>query len=247
MAVSRHGNAAAPRGLEQPDGHQRVAHLVLAAQRERQRPVAVLGRLDRHGAAVDIASGHARVGARVDEAGALFAGDAFDDRARLVGQRADDDLHAGLDDPGLLERNRLEGVAEVLLVVEPDRRDRAATGTMTFVESKRPPRPTSITATSTPARRNSSNAIAVVASKNVGWTGRLPVASSRSAQSSTSSAASWSASGVDGRVSDDEALRRDRRGEGRCSGPRGRRPRRARRAPSPSPIPCRWCRRHGAT
>ena len=35
--------------------------------------------------------------------------------------------------------------------------------------SSRPPSPTSQTATSTPARRKSSNAIAVVTSKKVGW------------------------------------------------------------------------------
>ncbi len=41
-------------------------------------------------------------------------------------------------------------------------------GVMTLVESSRPPNPTSMTATSTPARRKSSRARAVVASKKVG-------------------------------------------------------------------------------
>ena len=45
-----------------------------------------------------------------------------------------------------------------------------ATGVITLVASKRPPRPTSMTPTSTPERRNSSKAAAVVASKKVGCT-----------------------------------------------------------------------------
>ena len=43
----------------------------------------------------------------------------------------------------------------------------AASGLTTFVASSRPPSPVSITATSTSERANQSNAIAVVASKNV--------------------------------------------------------------------------------
>jgi dihydrofolate synthase / folylpolyglutamate synthase len=45
-------------------------------------------------------------------------------------------------------------------------------GVITLVASKRPPRPTSITPTCTAAARNTSNAIAVVTSKNVGVTDR---------------------------------------------------------------------------
>ncbi len=53
----------------------------------------------------------------------------------------------------------------------------AAMGCTTFVESRRPPRPTSSTATSTRARRKSSKAIAVVTSKNVGGDSSDPSAS----------------------------------------------------------------------
>jgi hypothetical protein len=63
-----------------------------------------------------------------------------------------------------------------------------ATGVMTFVASKRPPSPTSMTATSTDARRKSSNAMAVVASKNVGRTRSVPDWTRLSARSSTSCA-----------------------------------------------------------
>ena len=77
-------------------------------------------------------------------------------------------------------------------------------GAITLVESYRPPRPTSMTATSTSARRNSSNAIAVVASKNVGWTGSSPVALNRSAQSSTSPATQSQRLRVNRIRSDDE-------------------------------------------
>ena len=47
-------------------------------------------------------------------------------------------------------------------------------GVMTLVESSRPPNPTSMTATSTPARRKSSRARAVVASKKVGCARSAP-------------------------------------------------------------------------
>ena len=48
-------------------------------------------------------------------------------------------------------------------------------GASTFVASKRPPRPTSTTAVSTPARRKISKAMAVVTSKKVGHEARAPV------------------------------------------------------------------------
>ena len=61
--------------------------------------------------------------------------------------RPDDHGDAAPDDAGFLRGNRRERVAEILLVIEIDRRDgrrdRAAT---MFVESRRPPRPTSSTA-----------------------------------------------------------------------------------------------------
>src|SRR5688572_1052462 len=42
----RHANAQASRGLEHPDRHQGVAHLVLAWKGQRKRSIAVLWRLD---------------------------------------------------------------------------------------------------------------------------------------------------------------------------------------------------------
>ena len=54
------------------------------------------------------------------------------------------------------------------------------TGAMTLVASNRPPRPTSMTAVSTSARRKISKAMAVVTSKNVGVVWSAPFARSRS-------------------------------------------------------------------
>ena len=73
-----------------------------------------------------------------------------------------------------------------------------AIGETTFVASSRPPRPTSRTATSTRARRNSSNAAAVVTSKNVGWTASAPSARSCSMVSRISSTTAASRSRATG-------------------------------------------------
>ncbi len=62
----------------------------------------------------------------------------------------------------------------------------AASGSSTLVASRRPPSPTSTTDTSTPARANISNAIAVVASKKVAWSAST-IGSRRPIQSTTAS------------------------------------------------------------
>ena len=94
----------------------------------------------------------------------------------------------------------------MLLVVEVDCRDRAGNGVITLVASKRPPSPTSMTPTSTPERRNSSKAAAVVASKNVGCTLKTPEARRRSAQLNTSSTVDSSSGRFNGTIVDDESL-----------------------------------------
>ena len=82
----------------------------------------------------------------------------------------------------------------------------AAMGCTMFVESRRPPRPTSSTATSTRARRNSSNAIAVVTSKKVGGDSSDPFASRSSITLRTSSDQPDEHGTVDGHAVDREAL-----------------------------------------
>ena len=135
-----------------------------------------------------------------DQLGATLFSHARDDVPRLAADIAHDHGNARLDDAGLLRRDLAQRRPEILLMIEVDRRDRGdATGWMTLVESSRPPRPTSTTATSTSARRNSSNAIAVVASKNVGGACSAPSARSASIAPRTSAAALRSAAASTGR------------------------------------------------
>ena len=91
----------------------------------------------------------------------------LDDRFGRRRQAADHDRHTGLDDAGLLDSDRLDRRTELCLVVEVDGGN-CRIGRTTLVASSRPPSPTSRTAISTPAPRNSSNAAAVVHSKKVG-------------------------------------------------------------------------------
>ena len=77
----------------------------------------------------------------------------------------------------------------------------AATARTTFVASKRPPMPTSSTATSTLRRRKIERASAVVASKNVGGWPSRPDAQSRSIVSLTAAASVRRASSSTGRPS----------------------------------------------
>ena len=161
-------------------------------------------------------------------------GDSGDDVAGASGSSAGDDGHARLDDAGLLERNRLERVAEVLLMVEADRRDGAGDGgndvgrveaaAQADFDDRRPRRR---------ARRNSSNAIAVVASKNVGWTGSSPVGPKPLGQvAGPRCATAASVGGVDtGAVPMTKRSVRST-GAARCIGRRGCRPRPAPHAPS---------------
>ena len=132
---------------------------------------------------------------------AAIAGHAVDGALRLIGHTADDHRDLRLDDAGLFLRDRGEGMAQVGLVIECDRGDRAAMGVMTLVESSRPPNPTSMTATSTPARRKSSRARAVVASKKVGCARSAPDAINVSTRPRRSSTAATRASWATGRSS----------------------------------------------
>ena len=75
------------------------------------------------------------------------------------------------------------------------------TGSMTSFESSCPRRPTSITANSTRARQKMSNAMAVVASKNVGVAGSVPSASADSIARCAFSAACRSSRAFTGRPS----------------------------------------------
>ena len=152
----------------------------------------------------------AHIGRRCpDDLGAALARDPLDDGRRLRLERADDDRHAGLDDARLLERDLPQRGPEVQLMIERDRRDRRGDevgGATTFVASSLPPSPTSRTATSTPARRNSSNATAVVTSKKVGCTSSPPSARRLSMASRTSATAATRASSADRPAVDDEPL-----------------------------------------
>jgi len=76
-----------------------------------------------------------------------------------------------------------------------------AAGTTRLVASKRPPSPTSSTATSTPASRNRSKATAVVASKKVGSVSSAPRARADAMARSTRLAADRIRSGSTGRPS----------------------------------------------
>jgi hypothetical protein len=116
-------------GFEEPRGHHGVAHLMIAEQRERERAVTFHLRVDRHARrAVDRFGGDARLGGRLDERRGAFAGHAAHDVHGARGQRACHHGHAGLDDPGLLEGNPGERGAQMLLVIESDRRDGAGHG-----------------------------------------------------------------------------------------------------------------------
>ena len=90
----------------------------------------------------------------------------------------------------------------------------AADGVATFVASRRPPMPTSRTATSTRARLKISNPIAVATSKNVGSVASVPAARSRCTTASTSLAVARSTSVSTGRPSmANRSSRRTRCGE----------------------------------
>jgi hypothetical protein len=87
---------------------------------------------------------------------------------RLAGHPADHDRPPGLDDSGLLGRDRPERVSQQLAVIQPIDVMTLTSGSTMFVASSRPPRPTSMTLTSQRFLANWRNAIAVMNSKKVG-------------------------------------------------------------------------------
>ena len=167
--VTRHEDAAASRCFEQTDGDQRVAELMLAAQCEHQWPVSVVRCLDDDGVETPLASALTRTPLAASIIRACCSPRHIaDNAARLVRQGADDHVHARLDDACLLKGDSLQPSRRATADDRIRRRDRASHRGDDVVASYRPPRPTSTTATSTRSRRNSSKAMAVVASKKVG-------------------------------------------------------------------------------
>ena len=93
---------------------------------------------------------------------------ALDHRQRLARLRRDDRRHVALEDAGLLGRDLRDAVAEIVGVVERDRRDHGRERrSTTLVASSRPPSPTSSSSTSAGWRANSSSPAAVVISNTV--------------------------------------------------------------------------------
>ena len=199
MALPRDGDAGAARRLEQATRHQRVADLVLAAQRERQRAVDGVRRAQRHaGAPASIVDVDVHVLRRLDTSAPRSAATRRTTASASSGSAPATTGMPGLMMPAFSNAIAASVDAEVLLVIEADVVMAPATGVMTFVASNRPPRPTSMTATSTPARRNSSNAIAVVdfeERRRHGQRAARPAADRRSSR--TSSATSCSVGGID--------------------------------------------------
>ena len=191
--------------LEQAHGDDRVLCLMRATKPQRHRTICRLRRLDGHARAP---AGHLR--------GAVGVDGAFDQRRRRARrptramtsrasghQCAEHDGHAGLDDARLLEGNRLERVAEMLLMIEVDggdgarnRRDRRLsrrTGRRARPRSRQP---------RSSARRNSSNADRRrgLEERRLHRSGHRS-ARSRSAQASTSSTTASRAAVSTGRSS----------------------------------------------
>ncbi len=94
-----------------------------ALKSEHHRPIAVVGCFDGQAVNLTFIDDQSRAIDALNETGPPFGRSDGHDPTRLVWQRADDDVHARLDDACLLEGDRLDRIAQVLLVVQPDRRD----------------------------------------------------------------------------------------------------------------------------
>ena len=239
---SRPGHAAvaspariASRADAQPDAASRS---IASSRPQRDGGVGLLVR--RPASAIGIAATRARErGDRVsvpdERRAAARAQTARDDRERLGRQRAADDRNPRLDDARLLGRDRRAACGRAAPRDRSrSRRSRRRSGETMLVASSRPPRPTSRTAMSTRASRNSSKAMAVVHSKNVGSAASAPDAT-------RASAARWIARRRRARARpastslavDDEPLFEPLRGAARCSARCGARRRAAPSRPSP--------------
>ena len=197
-------------GLEQPDGDQRVADLMLAAQRQRHRPVggAAASRRVMRARPSTIADVDARVRAPPRSAAR---------RARPRPRATTASASAGRSPattgmPGLMmpafsKAIVAERVAEMLLVIEADRRDGAGHrsddvgGVEPAAEADLDHRDLDAGAAEQLERRSPSSP-----RRTSACTASAPLACSRSAQSSTSSRRRRAAAGVDRRVVDDEPL-----------------------------------------
>ena len=162
---------------------------------------------------------------RGNQRGAALEADAGNHPLRVGRQIAGDQRDSRLDDAGFLEGDRLQTVAELRLMVEVDRGDRRRrSASTTLVASSRPPRPTSSTATSTPASRKRSKAMAVAHSKNVGGASRRAVALQGFDRLTDPLDGSSEPRRVHLAIADDDSAPRDARDAARCSARRGARP-----------------------